>query len=179
MILRSLKRRAEFQRKAGEIYGAIVTQARQRAFYANLGIPDTPTGRYEMVVIHLFLVLERLRSEGALTEPVTQELVDAFVADIDDSLRELGTGDIGVPRRVKRAAAGFYARARDYRQALEASGTALEQTLARHLGDADATEPRIGALSAYVRAAAASLAGQHVEGLIEGRPSFPDPKGVP
>lgn len=179
LILRSLKRRAEFQRKAGEIYGAIVTQARQRAFYADLGIPDTPTGRYEMVVIHLFLVLERLRSEGALTEPVTQELVDAFVADIDDSLRELGTGDIGVPRRVKRAAAGFYARARDYRQALEASGTALEQTLARHLGDADATEPRIGALAAYVRAAAASLAVQHVEELIEGRPSFPDPKGVP
>jgi cytochrome b pre-mRNA-processing protein 3 len=84
-----------------------------------------------------------------------------------------------VPRRVKRAAAGFYARARDYRQALEASGTALEQTLARHLGDADATEPRIGALAAYVRAAAASLAVQHVEELIEGRPSFSDPKGVP
>src|ERR1700675_4042072 len=106
-MLRSLRRRAEFQRKAGEIYGAIVTQSRQPAFYARLGIPDTPTGRYEMVVVHLFLVLERLRGGGADAEAVAQVLVDAFVADMDDSLRELGTGDVGVPRRVKRAAAGF------------------------------------------------------------------------
>ena len=56
-MLRLLKRRAEFQRKEGEIYGVIVTQARQPAFYARVGIPDTPTGRYEMVVVHLFLVL--------------------------------------------------------------------------------------------------------------------------
>ena len=66
-----------------------------------------------MVVIHLFLVLERLRVAGASpeAEAAAQALVDAFVTDIDDSLRELGTGDVGVPRRVKRAAAGFYARA--------------------------------------------------------------------
>ena len=123
-MLRSLRRRAEFQRKAGEIYGAIVTQSRQPAFYARLGIPDTPTGRYEMVVIHLFLVLERLRGAGASpeAEAAAQALVDAFVADMDDSLRELGAGDVGVPRRVKRAAAGFYARAKDYREAIAAGG---------------------------------------------------------
>ena len=83
-MLRLLKRRAEFQRKAGEIYGAIVTQARQPVFYARLGIPDTPTGRYEMVVVHLFLVLERLRGEGPLADALAQELVDAFVADMDE-----------------------------------------------------------------------------------------------
>ena len=59
MMLRGLKARAEVKRKAGEIYGAIVTQARQPAFYAELGVRDTPAGRYEAVVLHLFLVLER------------------------------------------------------------------------------------------------------------------------
>jgi cytochrome b pre-mRNA-processing protein 3 len=57
-MLASLKTRAEIRRKAGEIYGAIVTQARQPDFYAALGIADTPGGRYEMVVLHLFLVLD-------------------------------------------------------------------------------------------------------------------------
>lgn len=174
-MLRTLKRRAQFQRKAGEIYGVIVTQARQPAFYARLGIPDTPTGRYEMVVIHLFLVLERLRGEGSSTEPVAQELVDAFVADMDDSLRELGTGDIGVPRRVKRAAAGFYERSKAYREAVAAGGRALEPALARHLQAPDAGDARMGALADYVRAAAASLAGQQAAELIDGRLSFPDP----
>jgi cytochrome b pre-mRNA-processing protein 3 len=173
-MLRSLKRRAEFQRKAGEIYGVIVTQARQPAFYARLGIPDTPTGRYEMVVVHLFLVLERLRGGGGDAEALAQVLVDAFVADMDDSLRELGTGDVGVPRRVKRAAAGFYERSKDYRSALAHGGDTLEKALARYL-TAEAGGTRASALAVYVRAAAASLAAQSVGALTEGRLSFPDP----
>lgn len=174
-MLRTLKRRAQFQRKAGEIYGAIVTQARQPAFYARLGIPDTPTGRYEMVVIHLFLILERLRGEGSSAEPVAQELVDAFVADMDDSLRELGAGDVGVPRRVKRAAAGFYERGKDYREAMAAGGSALALALAGHLQAPKAGDAGIRALADYVLTAAASLARQQAAELIEGRPSFPDP----
>jgi cytochrome b pre-mRNA-processing protein 3 len=184
-MLRSLRRRAEFQRKAGEIYGAIVTQSRQPAFYARLGIPDTPTGRYEMVVIHLFLVLERLRGAGASPEAAAaaQALVDAFVADMDDSLRELGTGDIGVPRRVKRAAAGFYARAKDYREAIAAGGSALEGMLVRHLEAPEGEVASVGALPGYVQAATVTLGAEPVADVLEGRLFFPDPsiavKGAP
>jgi len=126
-----------------------------------------------MVVIHLFLVLERLRGAGADAEALAQGLVDAFVSDIDDSLRELGTGDVGVPRRVKRAAAAFYERSKDYRAAIAAGGNALDGALARHLGASSGT--RIGALTGYVHAAAASLAEQQLEDLGQGRLSFPDP----
>ena len=171
-MLRSLKRRAEFKHKAGEIYGAIVTQARQPVFYARLGIPDTPTGRYEMVVIHLFLVLERLR--GADAEAMAQGLVDAFVSDMDDSLRELGIGDVGVPRRVKRAAAGFYERSKDYRAALVGGEGVLESVVARHLAT-DAGDGRLGPLADYIRAAAASLAAQQAAALTDGCLFFPDP----
>ena len=59
-MLEFLNARTDIRRKAGEIYGAIVTQARHPALYAGLGVPDTPSGRYEMVVLHLFLVMERL-----------------------------------------------------------------------------------------------------------------------
>ena len=163
-MLRSLKRRAEFQRKAGEIYGAIVTQARQPAFYARLGIPDTPTGRYEMVVIHLFLVLERLRGAGASPEAAAaaQALVDAFVADMDDSLRELGTGDVGVPRRVKRAAAGFYERSEGLPGgASPPAGPRWRRVLAPSSGSARKATPRgRRACQVMSRAAAVTLGGR-------------------
>jgi cytochrome b pre-mRNA-processing protein 3 len=173
-VLEALRSRAALRRKAGEIYGAIVTQARQPGFYAKMGIPDTPIGRYDMVVLHLFLVLERLRSEGPQAAKLARALIEAFVVDMDDSLRELGTGDVVVGKKVRRAAAGLYARSKDYRAALEAEeARALPEVLARY-GLVCADDPRASAaLTAYVRAAATALAEQGGGELMAGRPAFP------
>jgi cytochrome b pre-mRNA-processing protein 3 len=95
---------------------------------------------------------------------------------MDDSLRELGTGDTGVLRRVKRAAAGFYVRGKAYRDGIAAGGRSLELALARHLaGTADAG---IDGLASYMRTAGASLARGQTMGLMEGRVAFPDPAGA-
>ena len=172
-MLGALKSRAALRRKAGDIYGAIVTQARQGEFYAKLGIPDTPICRYDMVVLHLFLVLERLRREGPTTDTLQRLLLETFVADMDDSLRELGTGDVVVGKKVRRAAAGFYERARDYRAALTDGEHELEQALVRHgLARADAPQER-RALAGYVQAAATALEGQHGQELLACRLTFP------
>ena len=100
-MLDFLNARTDMRRKAGKIYGAIVTQARRPAFYADLGVPDTPSGRYEMVVVHLVLVLERLRSAPGADAELPRLLVEAFIADMDNSLREMGTGDLTVPKKVR------------------------------------------------------------------------------
>lgn len=172
-MLESLKSRAEARCKAGEIYGAIVAQARQPSFYAELGVPDTPSGRYEMVVLHLSLVIERLRSEPA--SPLPRMLAEAFVADMDDSLRELGTGDIAVPKKVRRAATGLYERSVAYNTALKsADNDELADALARHVYGADNAR-HANTLAAYVRAAAASLAATHV---LEGSIGFPPVQGL-
>ncbi len=71
-----------------------------------------------MVVLHLFLVLERLRANPDAASPLPRLLVDAFIADMDDSLRELGTGDLSVPKKVRRAATGLYERSMAYKGAL-------------------------------------------------------------
>lgn len=173
-MLGALRGRAALRRKAGDIYGAVVTQARQPGFYAKLGIPDTPIGRYDMVVLHLFLVLERLRGEGASADTLQRLLLETFVADMDDSLRELGTGDVVVGKKVRRAAAGFYERARDYRAALDEGEGALGQALVRHgLAQAGATQ-EIGALCAYIRATTASLQKLDGENIQAARLAFPD-----
>jgi cytochrome b pre-mRNA-processing protein 3 len=167
-MLYSLKARSELRRKAGEIYGAVVTQARRPDFYAALGVPDTPSGRYEMVVLHLFVVLERLRSEVNDTSPLSQLLVEAFVADMDDSLRELGTGDLAVPKKVRRAAAGLYERSMLYRAALQAKDElALARVLTVHAYDGGQPAGAL-ALARYLRAAAGGE-----EGVGSTVPGFP------
>jgi cytochrome b pre-mRNA-processing protein 3 len=172
-MLNFLNARTEMRRKAGRIYGAIVTQARRSDFYAELRVPDTPSGRYEMVVLHLFLVLERLRANPDAASPLPRLLVEAFIADMDDSLRELGTGDLAVPKKVRRAATGLYERSMAYKGALGlGNGAALARAIAEHVY-LTAESDRARMLAVYVRATASSLAAADMDELLDGKFGFP------
>ena len=96
-----------FQDKAAEeaaalLYETIVAQARRPEFYRALGVPDTLDGRFEMIALHMFLVLHRMRGETGDAHDVAQNLTDTFFADVEHSIRELGIGDLGVPKRMKK-----------------------------------------------------------------------------
>ena len=95
---------------ADRLYAEMVDRARSRRFFAELGVPDTPEGRFEMIALHVALLLRRLRAEGAAGAALAQALFDLMFADMDAALRELGVGDLGVGRQVKRLAGQFYAR---------------------------------------------------------------------
>jgi cytochrome b pre-mRNA-processing protein 3 len=113
------------------LYGAIVAQARRPEFYEEFGAADTVEGRFDMIVLHLVLVLRRLEREpqGAA---LGLALLDAFGRDMDHNLREMG--DLAVPKQMKRMMEAFHGRARSYASALSgADPTALEQALARNV----------------------------------------------
>lgn len=129
--------------KAGELYGAVVTVARTPGYYSIFCVPDTPRGRFEVIALVLFLVLERLKdTPGGMA--LSQAAIEAFITDMDDCMREMGVGDLTVPKKVERAAAAFYDRAKDYRKALAENGDdALPRALLLHIwnrGDGVATE---------------------------------------
>jgi cytochrome b pre-mRNA-processing protein 3 len=109
-MLQWFKRRAEAGRTAEELYGSVVTAARHRALYSDVGVPDTPEGRFELVALHLFLALEPIKSDSTAIE-LSRRTIEAFVTDMDDCMREMGVGDMAVGKKVKRAAAAFYERA--------------------------------------------------------------------
>ncbi len=113
-----LSRRAAPRRDASVIYRRIVAQSRLPAFYARYGVPDTVEGRFEVLVLHMFLVLECLRRQDEGRGPMAQHLVDAFFADMDTTMRELGVGDLAVPKRMRKLAGAFYERLASYREAL-------------------------------------------------------------
>lgn len=110
-------------------YQAIVAAARQPEFYTQCAVPDTPQGRFEMVMLHAWLVIDRLAEEDP---EFTQNLFDLVFADFDLNLRELGVGDMGVGTRVKGWAAAFYGRAASYKAALQ-DDAMLADALARNL----------------------------------------------
>ncbi len=111
-------------RAADALYARIVDAARAPRFYTELGVADSTEGRFEMVALHLFLALEALKTsplENAYRDTLMQRTIEAFVTDMDDCMREMAVGDLTVPKKVKRAAAGFYERTGAYRTALAAN----------------------------------------------------------
>lgn len=107
--------------KARFLYGSIVTQARMRDFYAHWGVPDTAEGRFEMIILHLVMVLHRLRREGEGGQRLARALTEVFAIDLDDNLREMTVGDLAVPRHVKRAVGALHERHVSYGAALAAA----------------------------------------------------------
>ena len=89
------------RRTARDLYGRIVDQARDPEYYASFGVPDTLDGRFDMLVLHAFLVIRRLQRGGDAGEALAQHLFDALIDDMDRSLREIGVGDLSVGKKVK------------------------------------------------------------------------------
>src|SRR6185295_177490 len=121
LMLTRLRLWRDRHEKARSLYGSIVTQARSRGFYAHWGVPDTADGRFEMIVLHLAMVLHRLGREGQAGQRLAQALTEAFAVDLDDNLREMTVGDLAVPRHVKRAVGALHERHVSYGAALAAS----------------------------------------------------------
>jgi cytochrome b pre-mRNA-processing protein 3 len=180
-------RRSDPVRNIQGLYGAIVAQARSPIFYLHYGVSDTVEGRFELIVLHLMLVLRQLGAKEAAASAnppvpgpgsaVGQRLFDVFCHDLDDNLREMGVGDLAVPRRMRQFGEAFYGRQAAYGTALDVSDSrALEKALARNmLGDEGATD-RAAALARYVGAAVGQLDAESEQALVAGRAAFPSPE---
>src|SRR5450631_4348795 len=115
------------------LYGMIVAQARLPCFYRDYAVADTVNGRFELIVLHLALVLDRLAQDPALCE-LGQGVFDRFCQDMDHNLREMGIGDMAVPKEMQRMGEAFYGRAQAYQAALAAGdGQMVVETIARNI----------------------------------------------
>jgi cytochrome b pre-mRNA-processing protein 3 len=150
------------------LYAPLIEQARRPAFYLQGRAPDTTDGRFELYTLHLALVVRRLRGESAFAAEASQALFDAFLGGLDIGLRELGVGDLTVPKKMRKLGEAIYGRFRSYDAALAADAPdgALEAALGRtvYAGMEDAP---VASLAAYVRRAEAALAETPVETVFE------------
>lgn len=166
---------------ARALHAAVVAQARQPAFYTDLGVPDTLDGRFDMIVLHAVLLIHRLRAPGPVSgADMAQAVFDCCFLDFDRSLREIGSGDMGVGKRIKAMGRAFYGRMDAYVTALDAGDvTQLEAALHRNLyAKADPDPAVLRAMAAYVMAEADRLAAAVLDGLIDGQVTFGSPPPV-
>lgn len=161
---------------AGEaLYHASVAQARRPALYRDMGVPDTPEGRFELYSLHVALLLLRLKGQGPAASQTSQALFDIYVSDLDNALREMGVGDLSVGRKMRKLGEAFYGRVKSYEAALAAmpDTTALQALLARTVyAETEDADP--DALCAYAASAHADLRGQETSSLAAGTVTWPN-----
>jgi cytochrome b pre-mRNA-processing protein 3 len=157
--------------RAQDMYIACVRQARNPFFYEQLKVPDTIDGRFDMVVLHLFLLLRPLKHEKLLGEA----MVDAFFADMDRNLREMGVGDPSVGKRIRKMVDAFYGRLAAYETAWQDDAT-LKTALYRNIYAENADAGHVETLARYVRTCGTQLQEAAIS-LRDGNVSWPSPAG--
>lgn len=169
MILGRLFKARETREK--RLYEAIVAAARHVRFYEDMAVADTIDGRFDMIVLHLFLVLNRLKGQGV--EDIRQRLTDEFFADMDRSLRELGVSDVAVGKKVRRIAESYYGRVMAYDRALAAGPVALEEAISRNIYPDGASGESTRAMTAYFVDAVNRLASAPLNQILQGELRLP------
>jgi cytochrome b pre-mRNA-processing protein 3 len=159
MIFGLFKKKNHNQTIVDRQYAALTSMARVPFFYTDLEVPDTVMGRFEMLTAVMILFFRRTAKSAASGQELAQEIVDAFFQDIDHSIRELGIGDQGVPKRMKKLAGMFYGRLETYAAALEEKDAEkLASALQRNIYPDTADAPSMHGLADWMAAAEAALA---------------------
>jgi cytochrome b pre-mRNA-processing protein 3 len=177
MMFERIFGKSPIQSNAETLYFCAVEQARQPTFYADMGVPDTVDGRFDMIALHVFLILRRLKQDGAASQETSQALFDAMFTDMDRGLRELGAGDLGVGRRVKVMAKAFYGRIAAYDEGLMSDDSHLSEAILRNIfrGD-DKERDHASLISRYLRGQADALDHQSIEAILSGVVQFTLPE---
>jgi cytochrome b pre-mRNA-processing protein 3 len=156
-LLRKSAARKEF---AMRLEGQLSARARDPYFFRVLNVPDTVDGRFDMVALHGWLALERLKA--ARMDEAAQALTDVLFVGFDEALREQGTGDIGMGRRMKAFANAFFGRLIAYSGARDE--TALADALVKNIWRGKEAGERGRVLARYVASARAHLAACDLAG---------------
>lgn len=174
-MLKKLFTDSASRKAAGRLYLSAVAQARQPVFYLHWGVDDTVDGRFDMIAAHVFLVLRRLKSvASSQATAAAQALFDAMFDDMDQALREMGAGDLGVGRRVKAMASAFSGRIGAYEEGLSASGDdrLRDAVLKNVFRGAPGHDREAIKIALYLRHQDRFLEDQSLDALLRGDVSF-------
>lgn len=153
------------------LHGDIVAAARQPAFYRDFGVSDSFEGRLELLILHAGLVLRQLTLLPDPAPALARDLADAIFAGLEANLREMGVGDIVIPKRMGRLAEAFFGRNMAYDRALKGEGEGLARALARNVLAGQGNGAR---LASYVLAATTALDQCDLAAVLAKPLPFPD-----
>jgi cytochrome b pre-mRNA-processing protein 3 len=171
LALKSFFTPSPLKQQAHALYLAAVAQARQPFLYAGYQVPDTLDGRFDAIILHVFLLMQRLKSEpDARAHTLAQLLAETFFTDMDRSLREMGVTDTGVGKRIKKMASAYMGRIKAYEEAK--SEEALAEALAHNLYRAASANENARMLSQYAHVCMKALTRQTLPEIVTGEVRF-------
>ncbi len=154
-MLNALRRRGQWRRLSESLFAGLIARARSPVFFEDFGVADTIDGRFDMLVLHAWLVLDALASKG--DQGLARVLVDDLFVQFDAALRQQGVGDVGMGRRMTQMAEAFHGRLKAYREAADHAQIAAAILRNVYRGAAGRLE-QAGALANYAAAAREHLA---------------------
>ena len=168
--------------QAHEAYLSLVNQARLPEFFKGLNVPDTLDGRFELICLHMVLILRRLK-DVPVQDPLFaqvrlfgQALYDTMFIDFDLSLREMGVGDMGIGRRVKQMVQALHGRIEAYEISEvwdQSEVSKLREAISRNLyGTCQPQGTCVEKMLDYVARAWEGLSKQSVSQILK-NPSWP------
>ncbi len=172
-MLALLKRKNPYEQAAKAVYAQLLEKTRAEVFYEDYGVPDTFDGRFDMLLLHVFLVVDRMKNEGRESRDFNQALFDAMFADMDQTLRERGIGDMGVPKHQRRMMKAFNGRMHAY-SAAAGNDKLMTEALMRNLyGTAiGAKVEQIESMTQYVNRCASKLQTYSAPDVMAGKGVF-------
>ena len=175
-MFKSYYKNKQLKNTAHEIYGSIVAQSRKPVFYATWNIPDTIEGRFEVLVMHMALFIHRMDQIGPDGASFGQLVAEAFIDDLDGSFREMGVGDLAVPKRMKAASEAYLGRLLTYNGALKNKNRAeLVIGISRNMiNDENRETAQVDALADYMLRSSDRLGTQELDQVLSGQLVFAD-----
>lgn len=176
-MFKALFGRKHHTRLAHALYGLVVARSRDQKFYSTYSVPDSFDGRFEMLVMHLFMLHHRLKDEDDASRAVSQRVFDAFIDDMDSALREAAVGDQTVPKRIAKMTQVFYGRTGAYENAFQSSDPLrdLKEVIARNLHPDQNPPPDVAPLAAYMLWQYRDLAAKSANTITEDQQIYAGP----
>ena len=183
-MLGILKSKPPFEQEAKALYAQCLQSARNPVFYQDYALSDTFEARFDLLLLHVFLVIERnLSGDAQRASDLNQAIFDVLFADMDQSMREQGIGDMGIPKRMKKLMKGFNGRMHSLSEALEdfdlnADSRQLATAIARNVYATDTVSASAESLAAYVLEQRNHLAHKDTQDMASAHPLFSQPKAA-
>ncbi len=167
------KKKNPYEQAVHNVYAEALEHTRDTTFYTEFGVPDTFDGRFDLLLLHIFLILNRmLRENEVAAESFNQALFDETFKDMDQTLREMGIGDMGVPKHMRKMMKAFNGRMHSYQFAIKEN--TLSFALKNNLyGTVEDVAPdTILKMEQKVLAMEAALRKQSIDDILSGKIKF-------
>ncbi len=167
------KKKNPYEQAVHDVYATALEHTRKEEFYTEYGVPDTFDGRFDLLLVHIFLVFNRMMKDNEISAAdFNQALFDETFKDMDQTLREMGIGDMGIPKHMRKMMKAFNGRMHSYQFAIKENTLvfALKNNLYGTVEDIDPAiclkmEQRIQAMANY-------LQKQSVDNIVKGHIEF-------